>query len=52
MRGETWVTVTEWMQTTRPDPCDYTVCTRRGSDNAVFAARILWKTPNRDCDAH
>ena len=50
--GETWVTVTEWMQTTRPNPYDHTVCTRRGSDNAVFAARILWKTPNRDWDRH
>ncbi|HSJ00832.1 MAG TPA: hypothetical protein VK956_00210, partial [Verrucomicrobium sp.] len=40
--NETWVTVTEWMQTTGPNPYDYTVPMKYGSDNAVFAARILW----------
>jgi hypothetical protein len=44
---ETWVTVTEWMQTTPPNPYDYTIPMKYGSDNAVFAARIQWKTPNK-----
>lgn len=37
--GETWVTVTEYMQ---PLGCE-----RHGSDNSVFVARILWNKPNR-----
>jgi len=45
--NETWVTVAEWMQTTRPNPHDFTKCMKYGSDNAVFAARIQWKTPNK-----
>ena len=36
--AETWVTVTEWMQ---PAGCE-----RYGSDNSVYAARILWNRPN------
>lgn len=32
---ETWVTVAEWMQ---PEGCE-----QYGSDNAVYAARILWR---------
>lgn len=44
---ETWVTVTEWMQTNPPNPHDYTIPMKYGSDNAVFAARILWEKPNR-----
>jgi len=47
---ETWVTVTEWMQTTAPNPYDYTVPMKYGADNAVFAARILWHEPNRAWD--
>jgi hypothetical protein len=43
---ETWVTDAEWMQTTGPNYSDYTECMKFGSNNAVFAARILWKTPN------
>jgi len=35
---ETWVTVTEWMQ---PAGCE-----KYGSDNSVYAARILWSKPN------
>jgi hypothetical protein len=42
--NETWVTVTEWMQTTPPNPYDFTVPMKYGADNAVFAARLLWKT--------
>jgi hypothetical protein len=44
---ETWVTVTEWMQTKGPNPYDYRIPMKYGSDNAVFAARILWRAPNR-----
>lgn len=36
--GETWVTVSEWMQ---PKGCE-----QYGSDNRVYAARILWSRPN------
>jgi hypothetical protein len=36
--AETWVTVTEWMQ---PRGCE-----RYGSDNSVYAARIMWEKPN------
>ena len=46
-RDESWVVVTEWMQTTRPDPFDCTVCERYGSDNSVFVARLRWGSPNR-----
>jgi len=44
---ETWVTVTEWMQTRGPNPHDYTIPMKYGADNAVFAARILWDSPDR-----
>jgi hypothetical protein len=44
--NETWVTDAEWMQTTGPNYADFTQCTKYGSDNAVFAARIQWKKPN------
>ncbi len=43
---ETWITVTEWMQTTGPNPYDSTVCEKYGSDNSVFVARIFWDSPN------
>jgi hypothetical protein len=42
---ETWVTVAEWMQTWGPNiviPPD----NQYGADNSVYAARILWETPN------
>ena len=48
---ETWVTVSEWMQTWGPNPYDYTICQRYGSDNAVFAGRIVWERPNRNVSA-
>ena len=42
---ETWVTTAEWMQgpkgILRPGNA-------YGSDNSVYAARILWNTPNRE----
>lgn len=37
---EAWVVVSEWMQTTLPDPHDSTVCEKYGSNNAVFAVRL------------
>ncbi len=43
---ETWVTVSEWMQTTGSDDCDCTVCERYGSDNALYISRIRWNRPN------
>ncbi len=39
---ETWVCVAEWMQTTAPDPYDYTKCEAHGSDNTIWVARIAW----------
>ncbi len=45
--GESWVVVSEWMQTNPPNPFDSTVCERYGSDNSVFIARIHWDRPNR-----
>ena len=46
-KDESWVTVTEWMQTRAPDPHDCTVCERYGSDNSIFVSRIRWEKPNR-----
>lgn len=43
---ETWVVVSEWMQTTGPDPHDCTKCERYGSDNALFLSRLQWNRPN------
>lgn len=43
---ETWVTVAEWMQTTGPNPYDFTIPMKYGADNAVFVARIIWDKPN------
>jgi hypothetical protein len=37
-RGETWVVVAEWMQ---PVGCE-----KYGSDNTIWAARIIWNRPN------
>ncbi len=37
---ESWIVAAEWMQ---PAGCE-----RYGSDNTVWAARILWERPNRD----
>ena len=46
-QNQTWVIVTEWMQTTLPDRCDNRVCEKYGSNNAIFAAKIMWDKPNR-----
>jgi len=43
---ESWVVVSEWMQTTGPDPYDGARCERYGSDNSVFVSRIQWDRPN------
>ena len=45
-RDESWIVVTEWMQTNPPNPFDSTVCERYGSDNSVFVARLRWEEPN------
>jgi len=46
--NETWVTTAEWMQ----GPQGILLPGNKyGSDNSVYAARIVWKTPNRDWDA-
>jgi hypothetical protein len=47
---ETWVTVAEWMQTWGPNPSDYSIPMKYGSNNAVFAARIAWEKPNTGWD--
>jgi len=46
------VTVAEWMQTKGPNPYDYTIPMKYGSDNAVFAARIQWARPNAASSGH
>ena len=46
-RGESWVVVSEWMQTHPPAYHDSTVCERYGSDNRIFISRIKWHRPNQ-----
>jgi len=46
-KDESWVVVSEWMQTTAPNPHDSTVCERYGSDNSIFISRIRWEKPNQ-----
>jgi hypothetical protein len=43
---ETWVTTAEWMQTKEPDPFDWRVPMKYGSNNRVYVARIKWHKPN------
>jgi len=38
--NESWVTVSEWMQTKLPDWSDSTICEKYGSDNSLFLAKI------------
>ena len=45
--NETWVSVSEWMQTAGNKPTDYRIPMKYGSDNSVYCARILWDTPNK-----
>lgn len=48
---ETWVTVSEWMQSWPPEVI-IPPGNKRGADNSVYVARILWNTPNRDWNEH
>jgi hypothetical protein len=41
--NESWVVVSEWMQTTLPDPFDCTACEKYGSDNSVFLAKVRFE---------
>jgi hypothetical protein len=34
------------MQAAGPDPHDFRIPMKRGSNNAVFVARIKWEKPN------
>ena len=47
--NESWVTVAEWMQTWGPQHI-LQPDNPYAADNSVYAARVLWKTPNRDWD--
>lgn len=38
--GDAFVIVSEWMQTTEPDPYDYKKCMSYGSDNSIFVTHI------------
>ncbi len=40
--NEYLVVVSEWMQTTQPDPFDYTVCQKYGSDNNIFMVKVTF----------
>ena len=44
---ETWVTVSEWMQTRGPNHI-LPVKNKYGSDGSVFVARIRWTKPNKN----
>lgn len=41
--NETWVTVTEWMQTLGPKYHDVSIPMSYGSDNRVWVAKLRWK---------
>jgi len=41
-KNEYLVVVSEWMQTTNPDPFDYTVCQKYGSDNSIFMVKVIF----------
>ena len=47
-QNETWVTVTEWMQTIGPKHNDPEKLMAMGADNRVWVAKLLWKKPNQD----
>ncbi len=38
--SEAWIFAAEWMQTTPPNPRDYTRCMKYGSDNSIWIAKI------------
>ena len=39
-RNESWVVVSEWMQTIAPNHWDPTICEKYGSDNSIFLAKV------------
>ncbi len=39
---ESWLVVSEWMQTHASNISDCTVCKRYGSDNSFFLSRLQW----------
>jgi len=41
--NETWVVVSEWMQTNPPNNWDPTVCEKYGSDNSIFLVKIRFR---------
>lgn len=46
-QNQTWVVVTEWMQTKSPDWHDPRICEKYGSNNAIFVSKIIWDKPNK-----
>jgi hypothetical protein len=44
--NETWVTVTEWMQTIGPKYNDPEKLIKLGADNRVWVAKVKWNKPN------
>lgn len=40
--NESWVVVSEWMQTNAPNPFDSTLCEKWGSDNSIFLAKVTF----------
>jgi len=46
-KGESWVVVSEWMQTNPPNWSDSAICECYGSDNSIFISRIRWEKPNQ-----
>ena len=40
--SESWVVVSEWMQTTAPNPHDCTVCEKYGANNRIWRSRITF----------
>lgn len=40
--SDAFVVVSEWMQTTEPDPYDYKKCMKYGSDNSIFVTHITF----------
>ncbi len=49
-KNETWVTVTEWMQTIGPKYNDPEKLMKMGADNRVWVAKVKWKNPNGEFD--
>ena len=40
--NEYLIVVSEWMQTKNPDPYDYSVCQKYGSDNSIFMVKVTF----------